>query len=598
LIKRSSVVLAIAVALLATGFAGSATVAAAPRNAPKVVLIVGPAGAATDGYRELADQAADAALAFTPNVVKVYSPDATWPAVKRALTGASIVVYLGHGNGWPSRYRDELTRSTQDGMGLNPTAGAGDAHQYFGEEQIGKEIKLAKNAVVILNHLCYASGNSEPGLPEGTLDDGEQRVDNYAAGFILAGASAVIAEAYGRPAYYVQAILAGKGTVDRIWRTGPTFQGNLLRFDSIRSPGFVAQMDTDTPASGFHRSLVIEAGLAADRVLAGAAPDIGGRHVPAVDPTLTGLGINFARSDLAAPPTAGSSTRLVFKISPADYAALPAGFMVGVRWDRIDDPVTSEPGASGPAMPTLPTASPTAGPPTPGASPSPSPSAAPPVLSPDPIDLVTPEVPGEVVAPIAVARAKSGIAVPVNVPATPGLYRLVATVHGSDSVAFDAATQALIPALIVRVTGPLSAAYRAAGAASAVAGEAFDLPVGVRNLGATAWGLGAVVNPLRRQQSDPAQPAILVGRWIDLDGATGGTPSGAAAADASARLPSGLKPGASAGVVLHLTAPKAPGAYLLLLDVVTPQSGSLAAAGVPPAIVRLVVGVTGAAIGP
>src|SRR4051795_3627140 len=126
---------------------------AAPGHAPKVVLVVGPAGAATNGYRAMADEAASAAREFTPNVVKVYSPNATWPAVRRALQGASIVVYLGHGNGWPSRYRDQLYPPSQNGLGLNPIAGVNDrAHQYFGEASIDN-LHLARNAVVLLHHL-------------------------------------------------------------------------------------------------------------------------------------------------------------------------------------------------------------------------------------------------------------------------------------------------------------------------------------------------------------------------------------------------------------------------------------------------------------
>ena len=192
---------------------------AAPVRAPKVVLIVGPAGPATDGYRALADQAAAAASEFTPNVVKVYSPNATWPAVRRALDGASIVVYLGHGNGWPSRYRTSLYPPGQNGFGLNPTAGGDDdTHQYFGEGRIAADVKLAKNAVVVLSHLCYASGNTEPGLPEGTTSDAIQRVDNYAAGFIDAGASAVIAEGHLGPAYYVRALLGADRSIERVWR--------------------------------------------------------------------------------------------------------------------------------------------------------------------------------------------------------------------------------------------------------------------------------------------------------------------------------------------------------------------------------------------
>ena len=85
------------------------------------------------------------------------------------MTGASIVVYLGHGNGWPSRYRDALYPPTQNGFGLNPVAGGDDgAHQYFGEASVD-DLQLAPNAVVLLSHLCYASGNTEPGLAEGTL---------------------------------------------------------------------------------------------------------------------------------------------------------------------------------------------------------------------------------------------------------------------------------------------------------------------------------------------------------------------------------------------------------------------------------------------
>jgi hypothetical protein len=96
---------------------------------------------------------------------------------------------MGHGNGWPSKYRDALYPPTQNGFGLNPNPGGDDyTHQYFGEASVGGQVELARNAIVLLNHLCYASGNSEPGLPEGNLAQAKQRVDNYAAGFIRAGA--------------------------------------------------------------------------------------------------------------------------------------------------------------------------------------------------------------------------------------------------------------------------------------------------------------------------------------------------------------------------------------------------------------------------
>ena len=51
-----------------------------------------------------------------------------------------------------------------------------------------------------------------------------------------------------------------------------------------------------------------------------------------------------------------------------------------------------------------------------------------------------------------------------------------------------------------------------------------------------------------------------------------------------------MAPGGSAQVNLALTAPAAPGDYLLLLDVVSPSSGPLSSLGSQPAIVRVTVG--------
>jgi hypothetical protein len=600
--KRGSVILVVSLITLAmVGALGAGPVAAASKAAPKVVLIVGPAGGVTDSYRRLADQAAAAAARYTPNVVRVYSPDATWTAVRQALQGASIVVYLGHGNGWPSRYRDAPYPVTQNGFGLNPTAGNGNAHQYFGEDAIGREVKLAKNAVVIFSHLCYASGNSEPGLPEGPLEVGQQRVDNYAAGFVRAGAAAVIADAYLGPEYYVRSILAGKGSIDRIWRKAPSYNGNLLRFASLRSKGYIAQMDTDTPTSGFHRSIVLRAGLSAANLLGSATRVIERGELPPLDPTIAGLGVGFDRPDLAAPPTAGTTTALTFRITATDPASIPTALMVGVRWDPIetDDPAAGAVGGSVPQTPVTPKPKPAGVSPVPGsAPPSGAPSATPPGLTapvspaapasseePIPVDLVSAEVPGEVVAPVAAKRTASGLSVPVKIPTAPGLYRLVATVHQSDGVAYDAASQALVPALIVHVTGRLTATYDAPAAVNAIASKPITLRVNVTNLGATAWGSPAVVARLGGAELQPARRATVVARWVDLASAGAGLP----AQDSSSLLPPGLAPRQSSTAVLGLTAPAIPGEYLVFVDVIIPGTGSLAVAGVPPALVRVSV---------
>ena len=177
------------------------------------------------------------------------------------------------------------------------------------------------------------------------------------------------------------------------------------------------------------------------------------------------------------------------------------------------------------------------------------------------------------------------VVVPVRVPSKDGLYRLVGTIHGSDGVAYDAATQALMPALIVHVTGPLTAVYDLPPAAFATAGGQFSLHAGVTNLGAAAWGAPGVNRGKGGAESEPAQRATIIARWVNLADGTGAT----TAPDATALLPAGLAPGKAADATFTLTAPKAVGDYLLLIDVITPRSGSLAVAGVPPGIVRVTV---------
>ena len=97
--------------------------AAATRPAPKVVVIAGPVGDHNAHYQADADAIARTARKYTSNVVLIKSPRATWDRVKAALQNASIVVYLGHGNGWPSIY-PPFQPYTKDGFGLDPDADA------------------------------------------------------------------------------------------------------------------------------------------------------------------------------------------------------------------------------------------------------------------------------------------------------------------------------------------------------------------------------------------------------------------------------------------------------------------------------------------
>jgi hypothetical protein len=139
---------------------------------------------------------------------------------------------------------------TKDGLGLNPSARTDNSTtKYYGEYYLANDIHLAPNAVVVLAHLCYSAGNSEPGNPDPTLSVAKQRVDNMAAGWVAAGARAVIAEVYGQglyggAAWYVRQLFTTHRSIDAVWRRIELQQPrHLVWLDAVA--GFTDEMDPD-----------------------------------------------------------------------------------------------------------------------------------------------------------------------------------------------------------------------------------------------------------------------------------------------------------------------------------------------------------------
>lgn len=250
---------------------GATATADAVAAAPKVVIVVGAVQGSTTSYRAKGDQIYAEAIKYTPNVIKLYSPNATWAKVKAAAQGASVFIYLGHGYGYPSPYRPVLSPSVQDGMGINGTGGIDDSDlKYYGESVIASEVRFAKNAVVILSGLCYAAGSSESGDPAPTVPVAKERIDNFASGWIKAGARVVIADTWVSSVIYdIQKIFSPTSqTFEQVWNNAPNHHASEQAFIPSRNPQYDARVD---PESGFYRSFVGALDMTTADVLAGAA---------------------------------------------------------------------------------------------------------------------------------------------------------------------------------------------------------------------------------------------------------------------------------------------------------------------------------------
>jgi hypothetical protein len=263
LARSSAVALLLALFIWLLPVAGLAGVARADGAQPKAVIIVGPTHEQTAGNLVDGEALAQQAEAMGMDVRRVFFPYATWDNVLANIQGASLVAYLGHGYGWPSPYTTSMKESRQDGMGLNSYPGSGPAERtYYGASLIRTYVRLAPNAVVILNHLCYSAGNGEPGTGIPTEDLARQRADNMASGWLAAGARAVFASTWGLSLDMPRALTTTDATMDglfmvpSLWGGAPDgFIGwNDVRLPSSRTPGALVHLDPH-PEYGYMRAL-------------------------------------------------------------------------------------------------------------------------------------------------------------------------------------------------------------------------------------------------------------------------------------------------------------------------------------------------------
>jgi flagellar hook assembly protein FlgD len=260
-----------------------------PDNQPKAVFIVGPASSSTSEYIREANEMAASAAAEGMRVIKIYTPHATWAAVKEKAQHANLLVYFGHGNGFPSPYRSRLSEKSEDGFGLNPCSGKcgySAPAQYHGGKAIRAGLRLAPHSVVVLYRLCYASGNAEGGMrpmsPASKADRAAafQRVDNFAAAFLKVGAGAVFAWGWPQKIDLPQQLARTNHSMDKIFMDKANDTGSPNAFigtrdyygNSRRTPGAQIHFDPH-PTYGYLRALTGDLRMTAAEWRSGAGPD-------------------------------------------------------------------------------------------------------------------------------------------------------------------------------------------------------------------------------------------------------------------------------------------------------------------------------------
>lgn len=268
-----------AVFIAAVTLAAAVMVAApAPASAvgEKVAIIVGPVGGLSTSYRSMGDRVATAATEAGATVVKAYTPNATWANVKAAVNGANVIVYLGHGNGYPNPYGANELTDRSNGWGLNTSTTNGDADSwsagtlvYCGERALlgtltssdgaaqrnycgGNDntdgITPAPGFTMVYAQAHYAPGFGErytQSTPLTTLDEAQQRVRHYSSPILSLGGT-FLATAYSDAHEIVSRVLTGSGTTyGDLFRAGrgysPSTLTDMAHPDSAASRVWVQQ---------------------------------------------------------------------------------------------------------------------------------------------------------------------------------------------------------------------------------------------------------------------------------------------------------------------------------------------------------------------
>jgi len=161
---------------------------------PKAVLIVGPVDppdhTATLSYIEWSDRLAQVMEDRGMNVVRVYWPDSTWENVRAAISGASVVVYKGHGFGCVSDPPPDPTEMAGGCNGftlVHPEDPMG--ARLATQDMLVATSQLANDAVAFY-FCCYCAGHSSADPEPVSKALARRRIEAYSSTHLRMGGRA------------------------------------------------------------------------------------------------------------------------------------------------------------------------------------------------------------------------------------------------------------------------------------------------------------------------------------------------------------------------------------------------------------------------
>ena len=216
----------------------------------KVAIIVGPTEITDSHYYPWAEEMATTAEGAGATVDLRYCP--TPAEARSAANGANIIVYFGHGNGFPNPYSATENPASVNGWGLRDPAKdwegddcTDDVLRYYGEDYlVGKltgngwdgPLTPAANFVMVYSNACYAPGAGEA-RPAPAEPVAISRVSNYSSPILELGGT-FFASDVGSESVVDLILRNPNESLGRIFELGNGFEvGALRRFNHPDAAG-------------------------------------------------------------------------------------------------------------------------------------------------------------------------------------------------------------------------------------------------------------------------------------------------------------------------------------------------------------------------